>query len=108
MQVYADVLNRPVMISRSTQTCALGSAIAGAVVAGKERGGHATFEEAIAAMTAVQEKVFTPAAASAAVYERLYRLYRQVHDAFGVKGHRADLSGVMKELLDIRDRARAV
>ena len=34
MQIYADVTGRPIKISRSAQTCALGAAIAGAVVAG--------------------------------------------------------------------------
>ena len=34
MQIYADVTGRPMKLSRSAQTCALGSAIAGAVVAG--------------------------------------------------------------------------
>jgi hypothetical protein len=42
-----------------------------------------------------------------AVYERLHRLYRRLHDAFGVAGHQADLSDVMKELLSIRDRELA-
>jgi L-ribulokinase len=107
MQIYADVFNRPVSISRSTQTCALGAAMAGAVVAGKEGRGHATFAQAAAAMTGVQDHVFDPAPANVAVYEQLYRLYRQLHDAFGVKGHQSDVSDVMKELLDIRDKARS-
>src|SRR5205085_5785976 len=37
MQIYADVTGRPMKLSRSAQTCALGSAIAGAVVAGAEQ-----------------------------------------------------------------------
>jgi L-ribulokinase len=106
MQIYADVLNRPVAISRSTQTCALGAAIAGAVVAGSERGGHANYAKAINAMTGVQDKVYTPHPQSVAVYEKLYRLYRSLHDAFGMAGTRNDLSVVMKQLLEIRDRVK--
>ena len=105
MQIYADVMNRPVAISRSTQTCALGAAMAGAVVAGTARGGHADFGSAVKAMTGVQDKVYTPIPANVAVYEKLFQLYRKLHDAFGVAGHTGDLSGVMKQLLEIRDRA---
>jgi L-ribulokinase len=104
MQIYADVLNRPIAIAKSLQTCALGSAICGAVVAGKERGGYADFESAIAAMAGVQPQVYEPDPKRVAVYERLFGLYRQLHDAFGIAGNRADLSGVMKELLNIRDQ----
>ncbi|HEY1684489.1 MAG TPA: ribulokinase [Tepidisphaeraceae bacterium] len=107
MQIYADVFNRPVAVSRSTQTCALGAAIAGAVVAGKSRGGHANFADAISAMTGVQEKIFVPNPVRAAIYERLFALYRKLHDAFGIRGTCIDLSNVMKELLDIRDACRS-
>jgi L-ribulokinase len=106
MQIYADVMNRPIAISRSLQTCALGSAIAGAVVAGKANGGYETFESAISAMTSVQGKVFAPQAKSVEVYEQLYRIYRRLHDAFGVPHHTEDLTDVMKSLLDLRDKAR--
>ncbi|HEY3267024.1 MAG TPA: ribulokinase [Armatimonadota bacterium] len=107
MQIYADILGRPMLVSRSDQTCALGSAIAASVVAGPERGGHASFGEAVAAMTGVRDASYTPIPANAAVYNRLYALYRQLHDAFGIAGHTADLSNVMKDLLAIRDEARA-
>jgi L-ribulokinase len=107
MQIYADVMNRPVAVSRSTQTCALGSAIAAAVVAGKERGGHADFAEAIGAMAGTPDRVFTPEPDSVGIYETLYRLYRRLHDAFGVSGQASDLSDVMKQLLEVRDHARA-
>ncbi len=107
MQIYADVMNRPLMIARSTQTCALGSAIAGAVVAGAHNGGYDDYATAVAAMTGVQDYVYHPIPQNVAVYEDLYKLYRKLHDAFGLAGHRVDLSGVMKELLSIRDGVRS-
>ena len=106
MQIYADVMGRPVQISRSAQTCALGAAVAASVVAGAPAGGHADFAQAMDAMTGVQAVVFEPIAAHHAVYDRLYALYRRLHDAFGVADTRGDMYGVMKELLEIRDSAR--
>jgi L-ribulokinase len=107
MQIYADAMNRPVAVSRSTQTCALGSAIAAAVAAGPQRGGHADFAQAIGAMAGLPDRVFEPNPAAARVYQQLFGIYRRLHDAFGVAGHSTDLSGVMKQLLDIRDRVRS-
>ena len=66
MQIYADVCNRPMKISRSAQTCALGAAIFGAVAAGA----HPTVEAAQAKMTGVKPTVYDPNAANAAVYAR--------------------------------------
>jgi L-ribulokinase len=106
MQIYADVMNRPIAISRSLQTCALGAAIAAAVVSGKSNGGYDRFGDAVGAMTAVQDRIFRPNAGHVATYEKLYKLYRRIHDAFGVAGHKSDLSDVMKELLKIRDEVR--
>ena len=102
MQIYADIMGRPIAISRSTQTAALGAAIAGAVAAGA----FPSFAEATDTMTALHPQTFEPNAAHQAVYDRLYPLYRQVHDAFGVPGASGNLYGVMKELLAIRDEVR--
>ena len=107
MQIYADVMGRPVYISRSAQTCALGAAMAGAVVAGAAAGGHDDFPAAVDAMTGVQDRVFEPDADRAAVYDRLFSHYRRLHDAFGVAGQRDDLADVMKDLLDLRDAVRS-
>ncbi len=101
MQIYADVLGRPLAISRSAQTCALGAAISGAVAAGA----YPSFAQALV-MTGVPETVFTPDPASQRVYDRLYLLYRQMHDAFGVPGADGSLIQVMKGLLAIRDEVR--
>jgi len=104
MQIYADVIGRPLEISRSNQTCALGVAMAAAVVAGSRAGGHANFDQAAQAMTAVQQKKFTPNPADRKIYDRLYRLYKRLHDAFGTKTADNDLYEVMKELLIIREQ----
>jgi len=106
MQIYADVTGRPIRISRSAQTCALGAAIAGAVVAGKKAGGHDTFAAAQKAMTGLKPVVFKPNPKAHAVYRQLYALYRQLHDAFGTPQGDGALYTVMKELIRIRDAAR--
>jgi L-ribulokinase len=106
MQIYADVMGRPVQISRSALTCALGAAISAAVVAGAEAGGYDGFDDAVAAMTGVQERIFEPIPENRATYDRLFALYRRLHDAFGVPGTTDDTSDVMKTLLQIRDESR--
>jgi len=105
MQIYADVTDREMKISRSAQTCALGAAICGAVVAGKSAGGYDSFADAQAAMAGLKKKTFTPIPENVVVYQKLYQLYKQLHDGFGIKGHSQDLSGVMKELLEIKEEA---
>jgi L-ribulokinase len=104
MQIYADVTGREMKVSRSAQSCALGSAIAAAVVAGKKAGGFDNFASAQAAMCDVKEKTYKPNAKSRKIYAELYKLYKKLHDAFGVKGHKAELSDVMKKLLEIKEK----
>ncbi len=100
MQIYADVLNRPMLISRSAQTCALGAAIAGAVAAGM----HPGIDAAVEAMTGVREKVFQPDPGSVETYRTLYKIYKTLHDAFGLSGN-VPVNGVMKDLLAIKHAA---
>jgi L-ribulokinase len=107
MQIYADVTGREMKISRSAQSCALGAAIAGAVVAGRRAGGFDSVPQAQASMCGVKPVTFKPGAANQKVYGRLYSLYRQLHDAFGVPGHTESLVNVMKDLLGIKDTANA-
>jgi L-ribulokinase len=102
MQIYADVTGRPMKISRSAQTCALGSAIAAAVVAGA----HKDYASAQKAMTGLKPKVFKPNPKAHAVYKELYAQYKQLHDAFGTKDWNGNLFGVMKKLVEIRGKVR--
>ena len=104
MQIYADIMGRPIAISRSTQTAALGAAIAGAVAGGA----FPSFSEATATMTALHPHIFEPNPQSQAVYDRLFALYRRLHDGFGVRGSQDDLFDVMKVLLTLRDEVRNV
>ena len=103
MQVYADVTGCTMQVSGSSQACALGAAVSAAVLAGPEKGGHADFPTAQRAMTSVKPIRYTPNPEAKAVYDRLYRLYRQLHDAFGGVNKSADLSHVMKELIQIKE-----
>ena len=103
MQIYADVTGRPMKVSRSAQTCALGSAVAAAVVAGA----HKNFSAAQKAMTGLKPRVFKPNAKAHAVYRELYPLYKQLHDAFGRADWNGNLHGVMKQLIEIRQKARS-
>jgi L-ribulokinase len=102
MQIYADVTGRPMKISRSAQTCALGSAIAAAVIAGA----HRDYAAAQKKMTGLKSKIYKPNAKAHAVYKELYPLYRTLHDAFGTKEWNGNLFNVMKQLIDIRNRVR--
>jgi L-ribulokinase len=89
-------------VSRSAQTCALGAAVAGAVVAGA----HPDFPTAQRAMTGLKSREYRPKAAAHKVYCELYPLYRKLHDALGTPEWQGNLHGVMKTLLEIRNRVR--
>ncbi len=105
MQIYADIMGRPMKVSRSDQTPALGAAIFGAVAAGPEISGYKTVAEAQAAMTGIRE-VFEPDMTNHSVYSEMYRLYRQLHDAFGTPQWTGAMFNVMKDLISIRERQR--
>jgi len=106
MQIYADVTGRPMKVSRSDQTCALGAALFGAVAAGKNAGGFANVAEAQAALCGVRGTVYRPAPSAHKAYGELYGLYRQLHDAFGTREWSGRLNRVMKELIALRERQR--
>ncbi len=106
MQIYADVTGRPMKISRSDQTCALGAAIFGAVAAGPTASGFANVAEAQAAMCGTRKLIYKPIPEHHAIYAEIYKLYRELHDAFGTAAWSGRLHHVMKDLMAIRDRQR--
>jgi L-ribulokinase len=103
MQIYADVTNCTMQVTGSSQACALGSAISAAVLAHA----HPDFSTAEKAMTSLKPVSYTPSASGQKIYDELYALYRQLHDAFGGVNKSADLSGVMKTLIRIKEEAAA-
>ena len=105
MQIYADITGRPMKLSRSDQTCALGAAIFGAVVAGKEKGGFSTVDDAQKALTGIKE-TYTPDPEKHNIYKEMYLLYSQMHDAFGTVSWSGILHNVMKDLISLRERQR--
>jgi L-ribulokinase len=74
MQVVADVLDMPIKVARAEQACALGSAMAAAVVGGM----YATIEEAQKAIGSGFEKVYIPDQGNAEKYKVLYDKYSRL------------------------------
>ncbi len=105
MQIYADITGRPMKISRSGQTPALGAAVFAAVAAGEENGGYGSVAEAQSRMVGTG-KTYSPSDGNHRIYKQLYCLYRQMHDACGMQDWSGPMFNVMKDLLDIRDSVR--
>lgn len=73
MQVVADVINKPILVAKSEQACALGSAMAAAVVGGL----YPTVLDAQKAMGNGFETEYLPNAENVAKYQKLYEQYSQ-------------------------------
>jgi L-ribulokinase len=105
LQIYADVLGRPMLLAGSSQTPALGAALSAAVAAGSAAGGYDDFAEAQARMTSLKDERFEPSSEATPVYDELYGMYRELHDVFGgVSGTPTALPTIMKRLLALRER----
>jgi L-ribulokinase len=72
MQLMADVMQRPIRIPRSEQTCALGAAMFAATVAGI----YPKVEDAMAQMGSGVAKQFDPNPMNAAIYDARYQKYQ--------------------------------
>jgi L-ribulokinase len=79
MQIYADVLARPISVIGTEQGPALGSAIHAAVAAGA----YPDVPAAAAVMGKKRERVFVPDAAATVTYDLLYAEYVRLHDYLG-------------------------
>jgi len=83
MQIYADVLGRPVGLIGTEEGPALGSAIHAAVAAGE----YPDVAAASEVMGKHRPEVFRPRAEAVAVYDALYAEYVRLHDYFGRGGN---------------------
>jgi L-ribulokinase len=100
-RVYANVLNKPVLIPETDPT-SLGSAIFAFLAMGEFR----TIEEAQDALCPRYRRV-SPDPAEAAIYERLYSLYRKLYFALGREASElADLGEVLPALRQIAAEVR--
>lgn len=97
MQIYSDVLNLPIKIAGSDEGGALGSAIFGAVAAGKANGGYDDVYSAAAKLGKVMDFTYEPIPKNVELYNKLFKEYKILHDYFG-KGE----NDVMKRLKKIR------
>jgi len=101
------------LIAGSPQTPALGAAVSAAVTAGAAAGGYDSWTDAQDRMTTIKSKRFEPRPDARVVYDELYGVYRELHDAFGLRGDasakagggaRVDLGSVMKRLLALKEK----
>ena len=101
-QVYANVLNKPVLVPAGVPT-SLGSGIFAMLAAGA----YSSIEEAQAALC-LQHTTFTPDRNAAAVYEELYALYRRAYFALGTRSAApVPLGEILPELRKIAARGMA-
>ena len=100
MQIYADVIGRPISVAASQNAPALGAAMFGAVAAGAYR----SIGEAAGLMATPATGTYLPDARNRHGYDALYGEYLRLHDLFG-RGGRDD---VMKTLKRLRDDAKDV
>jgi len=101
MQIYADVTGRPINVAETRQAGALGSAMHGAVAAGKAAGGYDTIFEATRHMARLRNESYRPNPQAQKVYDRLYAEYITLHDYFG-----RGANDVMKRLKQLKLEVR--
>ncbi len=102
MQIYADIIGKPLKVAASDQTCALGAAIFGAASSGKM-----TISEAQSTCCRVRDLIYQPNPENQKDYAQIYELYRTLHDGFGTAEWSGKINHVMKELIAIREAQRS-
>ena len=57
-------------------------------------------------MCGIKDVTYKPIPENHKLYQRLYALYKQLHDAFGLQDWSGKLDNVMKDLLKIKDSVK--
>jgi L-ribulokinase len=102
LQIYADLTGRELSLAPSSQSVALGGALAAAVLAGA----HPDLPTAQEAMLRPARARFHPDPGHTRTYERLYAHHQALVRAFGYPGTAPDLYPVMKDLLALKEGVR--
>ena len=100
-EIYSDVLHKEVLVPAEIPT-SIGSGIFAQLAAG-------IFPSIEAAQQAMcpGHRTYVPEAASAAIYEELYHMYRRVYFSFGDEGAKAEsLANILPRLREIAARSR--
>ncbi|MCK5815495.1 MAG: ribulokinase [Flavobacteriaceae bacterium] len=103
MQIYADIINKPMKIAAIDETVALGAALMGAHSAFSEKGEPVSYTELSDRSCKVLDKVYYPNTENVAIYDQLYVIYKKLHDGFGVEGTQTDMYSIMKDLIQIKN-----
>ena len=93
MQIYADVLNRPIRVAGTKQACARGAAIMATVAAGC----YPDIFTACDALALPDHCIYYPNEENREIYEKLFAEYRILHDYFGT-----GVNKVMERLTEIK------
>ncbi len=101
-QLYADITGIPARAVLSPHTAALGAAVSAAAAGG-------AFDAMIDAIKTLAETgdILQPNRADGPMYDRLFRLYRQLADAFGTSSWSGNCNNIMRELAAIRHQCSA-
>lgn len=98
MQLYADILQKEIIVDTCENASALGVAILAAATAGSEQGGYNDITEAIDNMSSSEQQIYYPNKQHKEVYDELFYYYKELCDYF------AGGSSVMSGLTALKNR----
>jgi L-ribulokinase len=108
MQIYADIINKPMKIAASDETVALGAALMGAHAAYTVADRDISYNQLQDRSCKMLEKVYLPNSENVMIYNKIYTIYKKLHDAFGIEGTKIEMYSVMKDLIEIKNKGENV